>query len=330
MNTFPVTASTLSEKELGNFIVKRYNLSPNSSCKLFRTGINHTYFITDKHIKYAARVYCYNWRSRTEIEEEIKLLTELKNHISVSCPLADNNGNFIQEIQAPEGTRYMVLFSFAEGKKMRFMDQDTCFKIGSIMGKMHTVTAHKKLNRTHYNSEILLEQSFANLKTFFSENLAVMKLFQQMAGVISKSFKKTKLERNEKGIIHLDIWYDNFSVVDAENITLFDFDNCGNGAFIWDIGYFCKQLFCIEVDKNAYEQKYTSFLTGYQTQRIVSASELSLLPEAGAAIFLHYLGVQAQRFDWSNIFLSENYLKMYVGRIKAWLDYYNEKTIVYP
>ncbi|RZJ50923.1 MAG: homoserine kinase, partial [Chryseobacterium sp.] len=51
---------------------------------------------------------------------------------------------------------------------------------------------------------------------------------------------------------------------------------------------------------------------------------------AGASIFVFYLGVQAQRFDWSNIFLTENYLKMFVGRIKNWLEYYDAKEITYP
>jgi len=106
----------------------------------------------------------------------------------------------------------------------------------------------------------------------------------------------------------------------------FNFDNCGNGALILDIGYFCKQLFFIETDKKEYIRKVKSFLNGYKTERHLSQEELYLIPEAGASIFVFYLGVQAQRFDWSNIFLTENYLKMFVGRIKNWLDYYEEKN----
>jgi Ser/Thr protein kinase RdoA (MazF antagonist) len=99
-----------------------------------------------------------------------------------------------------------------------------------------------------------------------------------------------------------------------------------NGPLILDLGYFCKQLFFIETDKNIYEAKVESFLNGYQKERKLSEKELSLIPKAGAAIFIFYLGVQAQRFDWSNIFLTENYLKMFVGRIKNWLDYYEERS----
>ena len=66
---------------------------------------------------------------------------------------------------------------------------------------------------------------------------------------------------------------------------------------------------------------------GYRKYRSLSEKELELIPKAGASVFIFYLGVQAQRFDWSNIFLTENYLKMFVGRIKSWLEYYEKKGI---
>jgi len=112
-----------------------------------------------------------------------------------------------------------------------------------------------------------------------------------------------------------------------DGITIFDFDNCGNGPLILDVGYFCKQLFFIEADKEEYESKVKSFLEGYLQIRNLSDNELQLIPESGAAIFIFYLGVQAKRFDWSNIFYTENYLKMFVGRIKDWIDYHENKKI---
>ena len=76
-----------------------------------------------------------------------------------------------------------------------------------------------------------------------------------------------------------------------------------------------------------YESKVQSFLNGYRKDRSLSEKELKLIPKAGASVFVFYLGIQAQRFDWSNIFLTENYLKMFVGRIKSWLEYYEKKEI---
>lgn len=328
MTVFPIIASILSPTELGKFICEKYQLNESFDCTLFRTGVNHTYFLFDSNTKYVVRVYCHNWRTKTEIQEELELLILLKNHnLSVSFPIANKNGNLIQEINAPEGLRYVVLFTYAEGEKMRFMGNETCFVIGSIMAKIHNITAGKKIDRISYNSDVLLKKAYDYLNLFFSDDLSEMKYIKQISSKISKNFENSNLSENQKGIVHLDIWYDNMSVNDGNEITIFDFDSCGNGFLILDIGYFCKQLFFIESDKNEYEMKVESFLKGYRKERSLSEEELKLIPEAGASIFIFYLGVQAQRFDWSNIFLTENYIKMFIGRIKNWIEYYEENEI---
>ncbi|REC43605.1 phosphotransferase [Chryseobacterium sp. 5_R23647] len=328
MSTFPVIASTLSQTELGKFISEKYQLKEHFDCKLFRTGVNHTYFMLGTRTKYVVRVYCYNWRTKVEIQQELELLNLLKNNdLSVSFPIPDKKGDLIQEINAPEGLRYVVLFTFAEGEKIRFMTNETCFAIGSIMAKIHNIAASKKIERVNYNSDVLMNKAYDQLNLFFSNDLSEMKYIKQITSKISKNFEESNLSENQKGIVHLDIWYDNLSVNKENEITIFDFDNCGNGLLILDVGYFCKQLFFIESDKNEYEMKVENFLNGYRTERVLSEKEMKLIPAAGASIFIFYLGVQAQRFDWSNIFLTENYLKMFVGRIKTWIDYYDAKEI---
>ncbi|WP_326980979.1 phosphotransferase [Chryseobacterium sp. MYb264] len=323
MSTFPVIASILSETELAQFIKEKYLLKEDSNCQLFRTGVNHTYFISDNEKKYVVRIYCKNWRTKSEIQEELQLLLMLKdNDLAVSYPLPDKNGNLIQEINAPEGLRYAVLFTFAEGKKMRFMHDETCFAIGEIMAKIHNLTAGKKINRIDYNSEVLLDQAYDNINSFFAEDLEEMQYIRKISPQITQKFNEITWSENQKGIVHLDIWYDNLSVNKEDEIIIFDFDNCGNGALILDVAYFCKQLFFIESDKEEYERKFQSFINGYQQIRSLSDKEIKLIPEAGASVFIFYIGVQAKRFDWSNIFFTENYLKMFVGRIKNWMDYY--------
>ncbi len=324
MTTFPVTASTISAKELGEFAKEKYGLNNNFNCKLFRTGMNHTYFLSNNETKYVLRVYSHNWRSKSEIIEEIELLKLLsENNLSVSFPIKDKKGDFIQEINAPEGNRYVVLFSFAEGRKIRFMDNETCFEIGSLMAKIHNLTLNKTIDRVSYNKKSLIEIPYEQLKQFFSEKLPEMKFIKEFR----ESFLNSDFDYIQHGVVHMDIWYDNMAVTDEKEITIFDFDFCGNGRQILDVGYFCKQLFLIESDKNQYEIKAQSFLKGYQKIKKLSDKELKLIPKAGASIFIFYLGIQAQRFDWSNIFLSENYLKMFIDRIKSWIEYYEKKEI---
>lgn len=326
MTIFPVTASTLSETDLGSFVQAQYGLDNSFECKLFRTGLNHTYFISNGIAKYVVRVYCHNWRTRDEIHEELRLLNLLKaKNLSVSYPIPDNNKRFIQSINAPEGQRYLVVFSFAEGEKMRFMSNDTCFAIGSLMAQFHTLTENEKIKRANYTSKLLLSESYSQLEKFFSKELPEMQYLKKIKNEITGVFEEMDSLDIPQGVVHLDIWYDNLSLDEGNEITIFDFDNCGNGYLILDIGYFCKQLFFIESDKAQYDSKVGSFLEGYRSIKKLTDTEVNYIPEAGASIFAFYLGVQAQCFDWSNIFLTENYLKMYVGRIRSWIDYYKEK-----
>tara|TARA_R110002051_G_scaffold56046_9_gene104028 strand:- start:23982 stop:24968 length:987 start_codon:yes stop_codon:yes gene_type:complete len=317
---FPVITSTLSAKELGEFVIEKYSLSNQFHCNLFRTGINHTYFLTNNKTKYVIRVYSHNWRSNSEITAELKLLKHLKaNEINISHPIKDSNGQYIQEIKAPEGIRFMVLFSYAEGEKLRFMDHEILNLIGAIVSKFHNVTLNTTLQRITYTKQSLLEQSYLQLLQFFPKELPDMEFLKNF----KESFNDSDYYGLTTGVVHMDLWYDNMSVAANDDITLFDFDFCGNGAQLLDVAYFCKQLFFIESDKQVYELKVKSFLNGYQKKRILSEKEHNLIPILGASIFIFYLGVQAQRFDWSNIFLTENYLKMYIGRIKSWLAYHN-------
>mgnify|MGYP000385925119 CR=1 FL=1 len=323
MKHFPVSTSTLSASALANFIDKQYNLPANSQCQLFRTGINHTYVVTSDELKYVFRVYSHGWRVVPEIEEELRVLSILKdNGISVSYPIPDKEGNLMQSVMAPEGTRYAALFSYAEGNKIRFMQEDTCFSIGQLMANMHLITSKQAIGRMQYDHNTLLLAPYYAAKRFFSEKLPEMQFLRQNNERIQARFEPASTQALARGIVHMDIWYDNMSVVDKDHITLFDFDFCGNGPLVLDIAYFSKQLFHIETDKDIYERKIAAFLKGYKSVRHLSMEEMDLIPDAGSAIWTFYLGVQADRFDWSNPFFTENYLKMFIGKMKDWLEYH--------
>jgi Ser/Thr protein kinase RdoA (MazF antagonist) len=72
-----------------------------------------------------------------------RLITILRSgNIGVSYAIADVNGKYIQTMQAPEGNRFGVLFSFAAGEKRHNPSAETHFWIGEIMAKIHVNTVH--------------------------------------------------------------------------------------------------------------------------------------------------------------------------------------------
>jgi Ser/Thr protein kinase RdoA (MazF antagonist) len=98
-------------------VKEKYNLGFDTYCKIMKTGINHTYLISNSKAKYVFRIYSYNWRTEIEIKEELRLINILKEKkISVSFPLSDLKGNYIQNIDDPrcliQYNRQRGLFGF--------------------------------------------------------------------------------------------------------------------------------------------------------------------------------------------------------------------------
>jgi Ser/Thr protein kinase RdoA (MazF antagonist) len=331
MTVFPVIDSTLSARHLATWAIEKYNIPTQTTCRLLRTNMNHTYVVAEPATTYILRVYSYNRRTLTDIAEEVSLLNMLKESgVGISYPIPDTYNTYIHEIQAPEGIRYAVLFSFAKGGKIRNLTGELCYQIGQTLARMHQATLGRQINRTTYTTHVLTHLAYQQAKVYFPESLPEMQFIQASAKKLDAVFEEVATMDTRTGIVHLDIWYDNMSITDDGQITLFDFDNCGNGWLILDIGYFCMQLFHTQPDKMEYEKKKALFLKGYQEITTIPEAEISLIPYAGLAIWIYYLGLQAERFDnFANIFLSENYLKMYMGKVKEWL-LYHQITIHLP
>nr|WP_294859869.1 phosphotransferase [uncultured Fluviicola sp.] len=326
MNHFPVTNSTLSAVHIALFLQEKYSLGKGTTCKLIKAGINDTYLVTDNLTQFVFRVYSFNWRSKTEITEEINLLNELKqNGISVSYPIPDQQNNYIQTLSAPEGERFSVLFSYADGEKSHVISAENHFRIGQLMAQLHQITQDQKLNRIDYTPEVILTDSLKQLANFLSDDSEEMKFMQSAQTYLLQEFREADTSRIRQGIVHLDIWFDNLNISDMNEVTLFDFDFCGNGWLALDIAYYIMQLHNIEkYEVNEYQPKVKRFIEGYESITSITGEEKRLFPMLGVSLYFFYLGIQCQRFDnWSNSFLNENYLKRFInGLVKRYYDIY--------
>ncbi len=300
-----------------------------ASCQLLKAGVNHSYLVTDGLTKAIFRVYSLNWRTETEIGEELRLLTLLQqNGLPVSYPLADASGGYIQELDAPEGKRFGVLFSFADGEKLLTFSTQLHYKLGQIMARFHLLTHNQTLARVTYTPHRMLVDSLMKLGDFLPGDTPEMQFIQDAQRYMLHQFDTIDTTQTRQGVVHLDIWFDNLNINQNGQITLFDFDFCGNGMQCLDIAYYILQVHSTETDETVFSQKKESFLAGYESISQISNEEKRLLPMLGLSVYFFYLGVQTQRFDdWSNTFLNELYLKRFINlRIKRWADF-NKLTV---
>jgi len=326
MTHFPVTNSNLSATHLGLFLQENYALSKDAKCQIIKAGINDTYLITDDNGKFVFRVYSLSWRTKMEIEEEIRLLNQLKeNGISISYPLPDKESNYIQTLNAPEGDRFAVLFTFAAGEKQHIISEETHFQIGQLIARLHKITIHQRLNRIDYTPEAILVDSLNKVSAFLSSDTEEMNFMKSAQSYLMKEFESADKSQIRQGIVHLDIWFDNLNITADNHVTIFDFDFCGNGWLCLDVAYYILQLHNIEkYEAKDYQPKVDHFINGYESVTPLSAEEKRLIPMLGVGLYFFYLGVQCQRYDnWSNSFLSENYLKRFInGLVKRYYDIY--------
>ncbi|CAD0218682.1 phosphotransferase [Chryseobacterium sp. D764] len=320
---FPTINSTLSPNVLGKFIQRNYGLIDKTECSIFRLAMNHLYIVHDDENKYVFRVYTHNWRTKLEIEEELRLLILLKEaDRQVAFPIADQSNKFIQEIDAPEGKRLGVLFSYAKGIKTAKFSSQTSFLIGQALAKVHQSTENIELMRMSYNVQNLLKNPVLKTKEFYSKNVAEIEFLETLSAFLMLKMENTDKQKMRYGAVHLDVWFDNLHIDDEKEITFFDFDFCGNGYLCFDISYFLFQLFTTNLNEEEYQVKADSFIKGYETVTKISSEEKKFLPYACLAIMTYYISVQCDRFEyWTNIFLNEDHLKRMVGNLKRWIVY---------
>ncbi|MCA6067957.1 phosphotransferase [Chryseobacterium sp. RG1] len=322
---FPSINSTLSPTELSKLVQEQYGLSEKTECSIIRLAMNHLYRVQDGENSYVFRVYTHNWRTELEVEEELRLLTHLKeNNQPVAYPIVDRSNKYIQKIQAPEGKRFGVLFSFAKGKKAAKFSPETSFLIGQALAKVHRSTENFELKRITYNTQNLLTNPVLRTKEFYNNNIDEIEFLEKLSSYLIPKIENIDRLKTRFGSIHLDVWFDNLHIDEEEGITFFDFDFCGNGYLCFDISYFLFQLLATHLNEEEYQIKADSFIKGYETVSEISNEEKECIPFACLSIITYYIAVQCDRFDyWTNIFLNEDHLKRMVGNLKRWMAYHN-------
>lgn len=325
MNVFPVSNSNLSPFHLGIFLEKHYFPEQQVECRILKTGISDTYQATTPEKRYIFRVYSFQWRTREEISEELRLLQHLRdNGISVSYAIPDLENTLIHSFAAPEGERFGVLFSFAEGHKVLNFDADTHHRVGKLMAEMHLLTRDFALQRVTYTEKELLVDSLVQLSRFLPADTEEMQYMKSVREYLVTELQNADQAQLRKGAVHLDLWFDNMNITTEGEVTFFDFDFCGNGWLCMDMAYYLLQIHSTEKEDAERELKTAQFLAGYESVTPVSDEEKRLIPLLGICLYFFYLGIQSQRYDnWSNVFLNEIYLKRFINLLlKKYFDYH--------
>ncbi|GGH75653.1 Ser/Thr protein kinase RdoA (MazF antagonist) [Filimonas zeae] len=317
---FPATYSTLSTDALARLLTEKYGLT-GVQCQLLMRGVGDTYSVTCDQARYILRAYRPSHRSLPQVQEEVDLLLALHQAgVSVSYPLKDTTGEAVQLLNAIEGERCAVLFTYAPGQSAIKLSESQLRVFGREMARFHNVSATlaPKGARWNFDLNTLLFHPLETLKAGLAEDTENYRWLADTAERIRQRLAQTDTTAFSKGYCHFDFLPKNFHF-DGDTVTFFDFDFMGHGWLVIDIMTFWQHLavdvYAGRATQQEMDDAYRVFLEGYREYREISEEELAVVPYLAPGFWLFYMSFHTTH-DQFYVYTTAAYRKVYIGVVK--------------
>ncbi|WP_055075355.1 homoserine kinase [Pseudanabaena sp. 'Roaring Creek'] len=272
---FPITYSTLAPQALVDRVLSRYAVGEITNCVFWMRGLSDIYLVEAGDHRYVLRVSHAHWRSRSEIEFELELLAFLhKNHIPVAYPLSTLDSKLAIEISALEGKRYASLFSYAAGQvAVGDLNKLQAQRLGETLARLHKTAQnfHCPADRPHLTVNYLLDDSLRELAPFLK--VSARSYINEAIAQIKEQLRHLPKELPIWSVCWGDPHSGNVHFTETNEITLFDFDQCGYGWRAFDIAKFLQVTLQAGISPSVRK----AFLQGYQSTEPLEEIELNCM-----------------------------------------------------
>ncbi|MDQ3701713.1 MAG: phosphotransferase, partial [Chloroflexota bacterium] len=242
---FPAQSSILDAAALAARILPLYDLPPPLSCRLLQAGDNDTYLVhaggptSPERRRYALRVYRHAKHSAREIQGEVDVLALMaRSGIAVAPAIAQRDGSCIGELNAPEGTRYAVLFAFAGGALAGFdMTPEQSHRYGQQVARLHAVVdaAPETFPRPSIDLSFLLDRPLDRLSQSFPHRQGEVSAVRSLARHLRKTLEALPATAPQFGLCHGDLHKRNVLFDERNEPIILDWDCAGYGWRAYDV-----------------------------------------------------------------------------------------------
>ena len=296
MALFPTTYSTLSSPALAKELTEKYGLA-DARCQFLVRGVADTYRVDTHRARFILRVYRSSHRKLEQIEAEVKLLLALKqSDVSAAYPIEDKTGQFIQQLDAAEGIRHAVLFTYAPGDVVAILNPGQLRLLGQQMANFHNVSTTLDLGTSRWKFDVntTLVNPLRMTETAFAEDPEGYVMLKEKSEQVRRQLGRFNTSTFSSGYCHFDFLSKNFHFEGDHRLTFFDFDFFGYGWTINDVMTFWVQL-CLDVHFGRMKQfdadrAYEIFVAAYRDHRAINDEELAAIPYLSLGFWLFYLG----------------------------------------
>jgi Ser/Thr protein kinase RdoA (MazF antagonist) len=278
---FPVTHSILAEEALADWVRLRYPLREPVSCRFLRQSISDVYRVDTPVASYILKIYMHGRHPKQGIEAEIDFLHDLLDHdIPVAAPVQNHDAIFLNEIEAPEGVRYAVLFTAITGSEPQETNLEHSHSFGRLAGRMHNCA--DKLDRRYARGQLaethLITEPLNQMSPYLRHRPRDFEFLSTLGdALISGLHHLVSREKPEYGVCHGDLHTGNARFDQGDRLTLFDFDSFGYGWRAIDIGVYHVSYDWLNFSAKVKREKdrfWAAFVEGYSLERSLSQNEL--------------------------------------------------------
>ena len=311
-----ISYSTLSPSAVVAHISREYKLDKITSCEFLARGLNDTFRVQASDRSYALRVYRAGWRSQSEIHYELDILLHLdRKGIAVSKAIAGKDGSFLYTVEQPEGLRYAVLFTYAEGEQSGALTETQARLFGTATAELHAASDGFLSHHARFGLDLdhLIDQPLSAALPFLAHRPDDQQYLTDLATRIRHRIEAVQA-RLEFGFCHGDLHGVN-AAFDGETVTMFDFDCCGLGWRAYDIAVY---RWLLELRSMA--SNWKPFLEAYQERRPLGEIDLSAVPLFVAARYIWLLGLHTSNASFlGRSFMNDQlYWNYWLKLIRDW------------
>ena len=314
---FPVVYSLLAPQGIASLVLPHYALGMADSCQFWHRGLSDIYLVKVENNPYILRVSHHHWRSQSEIGFELELLDFLHQQgIPVAHPLKTTQGKLFMEIDAPEGRRYAALFAYAPGSvALGDLSPTQSYLLGKIVAKLHRAGREfdSSFHRQPLTLNYLLDDSLAIIAPFLENRYPDLRELLATVTQIKSQLRYLPTKSPYWGVCWGDPHSGNVHFTLDNQMTLFDFDQCGYGWRAFDLAKFWQ----VSLQTGLSNRIREAFLKGYQEVDKLTELELDRLQSfiQMAHIWSWAISLNAARhYDYSR--LDKHYFTQRLEQLK--------------
>lgn len=224
----------------------RYGLSPEADLSLLSVSENAVFLVEDSGRRSVLRVHRLGYHSREAIASELAWLDALRAEAGIRTPevIPARDGSRVITVADPGAQpRHCVMFEFLPGTEPREDRLVERFEqLGAITARMHRHAREwarpPSFTRFHWDLDAAFgpEARWGRWQDGVGVDREARAVLARLEAELRRRLARYGTGPDRYGLIHADLRLANLLVDDATGISVIDFDDCGFGWYLYDLG----------------------------------------------------------------------------------------------